>query len=149
MTKQAEIREGIVEPICEACMPYICAHWDLPPKERLVKCKPLRNWIDRILKSESDKGVVIKVEKELPERVLLKDTNLTVLAYNALTHAGKLYVDELRGDEDKYMRAVGQKIVAQIKQVMCDYGSKAFELVAVEPLIKEVKNGDTSNKTQG
>ena len=63
MTKQEEIREGIVNIICEACMPYICAHWELEPKERLEKCKPLNGWITRILKSESDLGVVIKVER--------------------------------------------------------------------------------------
>ena len=56
------IREGIVEPICEACLPYICAHWDLPPKERLATCKPLNDWVDRMLKAESDLGVVIKVD---------------------------------------------------------------------------------------
>ena len=64
MTKQEEIREGIVEPICEACLPYICAHWDLPPKERLIACKPLNSWVDRILKTESDLGVVIKETKK-------------------------------------------------------------------------------------
>jgi len=65
MSKQAEIREGIVEPICEACLPYFCFHLALPPKERLTACKPLREWVDRILKSESDMGVVLKVDREL------------------------------------------------------------------------------------
>ena len=68
MTKQEAIREGIVEPICDACLPYICAHWDLTPKERLLICKPLRGWVDRILKAEADLGVVIKSDRELPKR---------------------------------------------------------------------------------
>ncbi len=45
-----ELREQIIEPICEACLPYFCAYWDLPPKKRLVVCKPLRDWTDRIIK---------------------------------------------------------------------------------------------------
>ena len=43
------MRELIVEPICEACLPYICAHLDKPPKERLLVCRPLSEWTTRIL----------------------------------------------------------------------------------------------------
>ena len=66
MTKQQEIREGIVEPVCEACLPYICAHWELAPQKRLQTCEPLNKWVDRILKIEADLGVVIKMDRELP-----------------------------------------------------------------------------------
>jgi len=69
ITIQDEVREGIVGPICEACLPYICAHWDLAPAEKLKKCKSLNGWVDRMLKSEADKGVVIKVNDHYEELI--------------------------------------------------------------------------------
>lgn len=41
-------QDKLVEVICEACLPYICAHWDKPSKERMGSCKPLKEWVDRI-----------------------------------------------------------------------------------------------------
>ena len=42
------VRDTVIEVICEACMPFICANWELPPIERIVECKPLQDWIARI-----------------------------------------------------------------------------------------------------
>jgi len=46
---EEKLMKKITEPICEACMPYICAYWDLPTEERLEKCKPLVKWADQII----------------------------------------------------------------------------------------------------
>jgi len=44
-----EQRINTIEVICEACMPYICAHWDTPPLERVELCPQLKKWEARIL----------------------------------------------------------------------------------------------------
>ena len=43
----AGIKTGVVEIICEACLPYICAHWNKPAEERIGACRPLKNWVER------------------------------------------------------------------------------------------------------
>ena len=49
MNKVEEQIENTIEVICEACMPYICTYWEMEPTVRLKQCKPLRDWIDRII----------------------------------------------------------------------------------------------------
>lgn len=44
-----KVREQWAEIICEACFPYICANWELPPNKRIEKCKQLSKWLDQIL----------------------------------------------------------------------------------------------------
>ena len=43
----AGIKTGVVEIICEACLPYICAYWNKPASERIEACRPLKNWVER------------------------------------------------------------------------------------------------------
>ena len=49
MNKVEEQIVNTIEVICEACMPYICTYWEMEPTVRLKQCKPLRDWIDRII----------------------------------------------------------------------------------------------------
>ncbi len=49
MNKAEEQIVNTIEVICEACMPYICAHWEKPPLERIELCLPLKKWLDRII----------------------------------------------------------------------------------------------------
>jgi len=67
MSKQEEIREGLVNTICKACLPYICANWNETPKDKLSSCKCLYDWIDDIMKYLHSQGCVLKIERELPK----------------------------------------------------------------------------------
>ena len=72
--KKIDREETIIEVICGACFPYVCADWELKPAERPEKCKQLREWLSQILALIPDK-----------EGWELQDTllNLTVLNQNA------------------------------------------------------------------
>jgi hypothetical protein len=49
--KKQKVKKGegkLVEILCLLCLPYICAYWELPYKERIEKCKALRDSLNGI-----------------------------------------------------------------------------------------------------
>ena len=39
---------ALIEVLCFLCFPYICSYWDLPPQERIGKCKALEDSLEQI-----------------------------------------------------------------------------------------------------
>lgn len=81
-----KIRESWVEPVCKLCFPFVCAYWDLPPKERLIKCEPLRDTISEMQTNATELGAVLLDKgKTLPKNPVKITTEFGLSAEEATT----------------------------------------------------------------
>ena len=82
--KVKELLENHIEVVCEACMPYICVHWDKMPLDRIKLCSQLEKWLNRLITPDL---ALIDRDKKLPtfKPVLSaskEENNMVMLGFN-------------------------------------------------------------------